>query len=778
MRLLPTVINWVCTALFLAAVCTPAFAQELTSDDKATEVDDGPTDPMTLLMDFELNERLVVEAAAKLKTTIQQVPAVITVITAKEIRDRGYRTLNDVLQTIPGYEGDRWEYFGWYKENLTRGNPRTALVLLNGINVVGPIRNTLDLERRLPLDIVKRIEITSGPGSVLWGSNALLGVINIITHDGRTQPGFHLRLGSGHGEGEQNAVRSHFSYGGSFADEFVHLYLSATWFSSRGPSLTIDHQKIFGALPEPAGDGVSIFQPGPATVQPKARDQILSFNAAFDVGPVSLVWFSGIDLIAREIGPGGSILSQDYRTEPDSRITDDRLITSTDDHFHSLLLRYNKRFLNQRFGVNAQANGVLWRSVQDPFGVFPRSDYLPFGATTILNAPNITRMGLNVDFDYQLPWNNHLLFGGEVFNDAIEDVSLTTFDPFNGPAAGPDSCFEALGFHYRPDLDSQRPCSVTETALKDLNRTIAAAYATNEWRYGRRLAVNAGVRGQFSTTYDPALLVSSGLVVQLSDNIFAKVTYGEGFRPPDFQSTTSSSGIASGISVKANNNLDVERSRAVEVELNARLFENQWPIKQWYIRADYSFSRLTGMITFPAGEYENSGGRNVHSVELLSKLAFYGDHELWTSYYFVDVVDSDTGRLRNIANHILNAGARLSFLDSHLQLSSVLTWRGSMEDLNRTPLLPWTGPPFALDNSNLVQVAATGIEVTEIPSAVLLRLGISGRKLFGRWDISAWVYNALNTQYSDADFFFDDRITSRPQPKPGMSFFVETGVQW
>jgi outer membrane receptor protein involved in Fe transport len=83
-----------------------------------------------------------------------------------------------------------------------------------------------------------------------------------------------------------------------------------------------------------------------------------------------------------------------------------------------------------------------------------------------------------------------------------------------------------------------------------------------------------------------------------------------------------------------------------------------------------------------------------------------------------------------------------------------------------------------LTDTKFVQVAATGIEVTKIPAAVLLRFGVAGRRLFGQWDISAWVYNALDTQYSDPDFFFDDRIMSRPQPKPGLSFFVATGVQW
>lgn len=62
------------------------------------------------------------------------------------------------------------------------------------------------------------------------------------------------------------------------------------------------------------------------------------------------------------------------------------------------------------------------------------------------------------------------------------------------------------------------------------------------------------------------------------------------------------------------------------------------------------------MIIFLVGEYENSGDCDVYFVELLSKLVFYGDYELWISYYFVDVVDLDTGCVRNIVNHIFNVG--------------------------------------------------------------------------------------------------------------------------
>ncbi|MFT7624545.1 MAG: hypothetical protein ACI9WU_003733, partial [Myxococcota bacterium] len=192
---------------------------------------------------------------------------------------------------------------------------------------------------------------------------------------------------------------------------------------------------------------------------------------------------------------------------------------------------------------------------------------------------------------------------------------------------------------------------------------------------------------------------------------------------------------------------------------------------------DYSYTRMENVITFPAGRFENSGVRDIHSVEALAKLVFYGDHELWLGYYFVDVVDSEEGRLRNLANHILNAGGRLSFLDGRLQLSSVLTVRGSMEDLNRTADQATSGGgPIQFEDATWV--SATGLEVTEIPTTALLRFGIEGRRIFDFLDIGAWVYNALDVRYSDPDLFFDDRVMSQPQPREGLSFFTEMTVRW
>ena len=749
-------------------------ADELKKKPDPPTKEEPQPDPLTILMEFELNERNIVEQAARRETTIQEAPAIVTVITAKELKDRGYRTVSDVLRTIPGFEGDRWEFNGWFKANLTRGLPGTLLVLLDGVNIVDPTRNQIVLDRKLPLDNVKRIEITSGPGSVLWGSNALLGVVNIITHDAASKPGFEVRVGGGDGPGARGSARAHVSYGGSFLDDLIRLRLSTTLYTTDGPELTISQQTLYGPFPAPQADGQSLVIPTELVTEPFARDWFVNLNGKLGIGPVTLGFFTGFEVEHRELASSGAPLAKDFRTSPSFTNLGEGLVSAGSDSVHVAYVRYNDRFLGQKLGLNAQVQFVNWQVLEDPLGVFGASDILPLGTTTSLRSDAGTqRIGTNLDFDWQLPFGNHLLIGGEFFSDQGAETQLTSFHPFLGPESKQAEC--PSPFEWHPDRDPIRPCSVEQLALHGVTRHIGALYLSNEWKAHKRVAVNAGVRGQFSSTYAPAVLLSGGLVVGLTDRIFFKAAYTEGFRPPDFQSTATRGDIVSGVTFDANPELEVERSRAIEAEVNAVLLENIGVVRRWYVRADYAYTRMENVIAFPAGRYENTGIRDIHTVELLTKLVFKQGHELWMSYYFVDVIDSEVGRLRNIANHIFNAGGRATFFDQRLQFMAGLTVRGEMEDLNRSGLLP-ARPLFEVPGAAWVD--PTGLEVTRIPAAALLRLGVEGRNLFGMWDIGAWVYNAFDVDASDPDFFFDDRIVARPQAKPGMSFFVETGVRW
>src|SRR5690606_19844576 len=113
---------------------------------------------------------------------------------------------------------------GWTEESFARGTPRGLLILVNGVNIVDPIRNAVSLDRKLPLEAIERIEVVSGPGGVLWGSNALLGVVNIITRTADSLDGFEIVTGGGTGSGEQEAAKVAASYGGKFFDDALQVF--------------------------------------------------------------------------------------------------------------------------------------------------------------------------------------------------------------------------------------------------------------------------------------------------------------------------------------------------------------------------------------------------------------------------------------------------------------------------------------------------------------------------------------------------------------------------
>ncbi len=137
----------------------------------------------------ELMEVPTVVSAARIEQPITKAPASVTVVTEEEIRNMGARNLLDVLETVPGLgiaKNRAWEHRievrGFHTEMSEK-----ILFMLNGHPLDNNLLNggcTLVYDN-LPVDNVKRIEIIRGPASALYGANAFLALINIITKDGK-----------------------------------------------------------------------------------------------------------------------------------------------------------------------------------------------------------------------------------------------------------------------------------------------------------------------------------------------------------------------------------------------------------------------------------------------------------------------------------------------------------------------------------------------------------------------------------------------------------------
>ncbi len=143
------------------------------------------------IFDLSLEELMEVRviSASKKTENIKDAPGIITVITAKEIEEFGANSLMDILDRVPGFLG-MWHLMSPQSSFAVRGDlpssttPNHILLLINSRpardSIVGSGNHIL-IYTAFPVQAIKRIEIIRGPGSILYGTNAYSGVVNIIT---------------------------------------------------------------------------------------------------------------------------------------------------------------------------------------------------------------------------------------------------------------------------------------------------------------------------------------------------------------------------------------------------------------------------------------------------------------------------------------------------------------------------------------------------------------------------------------------------------------------
>jgi iron complex outermembrane receptor protein len=133
-----------------------------------------------------IEEGETIEAASRHPQSLADAPAYVTVVTKHEIEEFGYETIGEAIASAAGfYTVDDLNYtrlgirgfapFGDYGSHV--------LVMIDGHPMIEPVFASSFFERNQPIDIrcVQRIEIVRGPGSALYGTNAVLSVVNIIT---------------------------------------------------------------------------------------------------------------------------------------------------------------------------------------------------------------------------------------------------------------------------------------------------------------------------------------------------------------------------------------------------------------------------------------------------------------------------------------------------------------------------------------------------------------------------------------------------------------------
>lgn len=178
-----------------------------------------------------LDDENVVVVATRVATPVSQVASSVTVITAADIEARQQRSLPDVLRNVPGVNIVQTGGAGGQTSLFLRGsNASHTKVLVDGMDIGDPATpsGAADISKFLSGDIA-RVEVLRGPQGALYGSDAIGGVVNIITTTGEGP----LKL-SGSAEGgsfdtfNQSASASGASGGVSYAVSLQHVHAGAT----------------------------------------------------------------------------------------------------------------------------------------------------------------------------------------------------------------------------------------------------------------------------------------------------------------------------------------------------------------------------------------------------------------------------------------------------------------------------------------------------------------------------------------------------------------------
>ncbi|MGE4542243.1 MAG: TonB-dependent receptor plug domain-containing protein [Bacteroidales bacterium] len=219
--------NTILTLLFLSCSLSQIYSQNAELD-------------LLLEMDIERLLETKITSATKFEQKLSEAVATVRVVTANEIKERGYQSLEDVLSDQPGFQFRNIQGFNSYI--FQRGIPNQnnlMLVMIDGVLVNELNSGGFYGGSQYLLGNIEQVEIIYGPASALYGTNAVSGVVNLITKKAEDHPGFDISVGMG-------------SYNTALTEARYAMYdeASRTGFNLAARYFTTDKRPLGGA----AGD--------------------------------------------------------------------------------------------------------------------------------------------------------------------------------------------------------------------------------------------------------------------------------------------------------------------------------------------------------------------------------------------------------------------------------------------------------------------------------------------------------------------------------------------
>ncbi len=192
-------------------------------------------------MSIEELLELKISSVSKKSENLSETPQTVIVITKEQINRRGYTDLEQLFHDLPSFDisrGNGTQYSQIYQRGYRTKNTEKTLLLIDGVEENDLWSNSVWLSRQYPLSNIERVEIIYGPAATVYGANAFLGVINIVTKtaDQIVSNGNHFGINSEFGYGSWNTQFADISL--TAKTKKISLILSGRIFNSDEPNLS------------------------------------------------------------------------------------------------------------------------------------------------------------------------------------------------------------------------------------------------------------------------------------------------------------------------------------------------------------------------------------------------------------------------------------------------------------------------------------------------------------------------------------------------------------
>ena len=558
------------------------------------------------------SEEQIVVSALKRPRSVSKSPAIMSVITARQIKQMGFRTLVDALKIVPGFYISMDET--GEREIAVRGvlddASQKIKVLIDGHSVNDPWRGGAMWNfNDLPVENVKRIEIIRGPGSALYGQNAFLAVVNIITKDTEDIDGFQLTT-SGGSFSTQN-------FNMLFGKEYGDLQISGffDYFDTEGFSKKIEQDILF-----PAAASRS---PGQSQTRREKTDLNLKLS------------YNNLEIKSKYmkkrrkdfIGVGNAL-------NEDTIIRDTYIFSE---------LTY-KLDLGERLSMTPKIYYDQYN--YDPF--FERrpdgfvdslGQVFPDGIRGQLRFKQRT-IGFDNQVNYDLFEGNKLTFGFqyEWIHQGDIKFSKNSHPVTNAPLPSVTDFSDTLPFTRRA------------------TRQIWAFYLQDEWNITKDIDLTLGVRHDNFTRFGGTTNPRFGLIWRFIEDAHLKLLLATAFRAPSFQELF----LVNNAQRVGDPNLDPEKINTFEFGLGYNFTR--------HIRGNinYFYNRIRDRIILDTAQspdkFVNSGGARALGVEAELKADFGNDNYVFANYTFQKAEETrNRNRLPDVPVHSANLGINAGF---------------------------------------------------------------------------------------------------------------------